>query len=371
MQRQNAQLQSQRRRTSSTASPPSQTSSESLTAQLASKTNTIETLELEVSNLRHSLNTAETRSSDLESRIKAAEESAKAAEQRLTHLKSSLEAANKDSSAKEEDKSNSDTRIALLTSDLSAAQHNASTAQSRVDSLEKKIETLNTLHRENEKRFQTQIQAKNSDLEKSRGETADLRRKMNASTTDNARLRDGQNPTTRKSVDGDGGGIEELEEEERARLHARLRQLEGELFDARRGVWRQKRRELQGEPGPTEEENGVASPGSFDEIDLDAPAAGAGMTDKRRTGSAGVGGFATGLFNAFTGTGGRDVNGATGGFEDDMDFDEGAFAQAQETEAKARLERVKEIKRGLGGWRGWRVDLVDVRGGAMAGVFDV
>lgn len=383
-------MQSQRRRTSSTASPPSQVASDSLTAQLASKTNTIDTLELEVSNLRHSLSTSESRANDLESRLQSSEESTKAADQRLADLKTSLETANKDNNSKDEDKSNDDTRIALLTSDLSAAQHNATSAQSRIESLEKKIETLSTLHREAESRSQSQMKTRISELDKSRAETTDLRRRLNSLTTENARLRDKgsqANSTTRKSVEGDSGGVEELEEEERAQLHARIRELESEVFDARRGAWRERRRDMQADPAPVDEDNALGSPGSFDEIDLEVPAAGAGMADRRRAGSSGVGGFAAGLMNAFTGSGASGTRSAQGrapslgkggsfgtgvlGDEDDMDFDEGAFAAAQEAEAKARIERVKDIKRGLNSWKGWRVDLVDVRGGAMSGVFDV
>jgi hypothetical protein len=56
--------------------------------------------------------------------------------------------------------------------------------------------------------------------------------------------------------------------------------------------------------------------------------------------------------------------------EDELDFDEESFRKAQAEEAAARLERVKEIKRGLEKWEGWRVDISDLRAG-MGGVFDV
>ncbi|KAI9669950.1 MAG: hypothetical protein M1831_006986 [Alyxoria varia] len=360
LKRQNSQLEARKRRTSSFVAPDT----ESLNSQLASKSNTIDSLELELSNLRHSLSTTETRSTELEAKVNAAEESTKAAEQRLTDLKTSLESA-KDSENKS---SEEDTRIALLNSDLSAAQQNASSANTRADALEKKVETLNTLHREAESRFQTQSKQRQEELDTVRAESADLRRRL-------------RGPHARKSVDGDGGGVEELEDEERSRLQARVRQLEGELFDARRGVWRERRKEMQGGPGPTDEDSVPLSAGSFDDVDLNAPSAGAA---RRRSESNGYGSLAQNfqnVFNTFTGTaagaGGNKTGISShhpsvgGGFSDEDDFDEAAFAAAQEAEAKARLERVKEIKRGLGGWKGWRVDMVDVRGGAMAGVFDV
>ena len=55
---------------------------------------------------------------------------------------------------------------------------------------------------------------------------------------------------------------------------------------------------------------------------------------------------------------------------DDFEFDEAAFKAAQENDAKQRIERVREIKRGLKDWEGWRVDIVDIRAG-WGGVFEV
>lgn len=55
---------------------------------------------------------------------------------------------------------------------------------------------------------------------------------------------------------------------------------------------------------------------------------------------------------------------------DDFAFDEDAFRVAQEEEARKRIERVKEVKRGLENFKGWRVDIVDMRVG-MGGVVDV
>ena len=42
-------------------------------------------------------------------------------------------------------------------------------------------------------------------------------------------------------------------------------------------------------------------------------------------------------------------------------FDEEAFRLAQEQEQKNRIERIKEVKRGLEQWRGWRIDIADLR----------
>lgn len=59
--------------------------------------------------------------------------------------------------------------------------------------------------------------------------------------------------------------------------------------------------------------------------------------------------------------------------DDGADFDEDAFRRAQEEEGRKRIERVREVKRGLKEWEGWRMDLVDVRVGVpgLGEVFDV
>lgn len=55
--------------------------------------------------------------------------------------------------------------------------------------------------------------------------------------------------------------------------------------------------------------------------------------------------------------------------DDDFAFDEDAFRAAQEDEMTKRLERVREVKRGLSAFKGWRVDIADLRTG-FGGVFE-
>ena len=57
--------------------------------------------------------------------------------------------------------------------------------------------------------------------------------------------------------------------------------------------------------------------------------------------------------------------------DDDMEFDEDAFRRAQEEEQKKRLERVKETKRALKNWEGWRLDLVENRRGGGEGIGEI
>ncbi|KAH9842087.1 Sphingoid long chain base kinase 5, partial [Teratosphaeria destructans] len=53
--------------------------------------------------------------------------------------------------------------------------------------------------------------------------------------------------------------------------------------------------------------------------------------------------------------------------DDEGDFDAEAWRLAQEEDARRRVERVKEVKRGLEQWKGWRVDLVPLRNADDAG----
>jgi hypothetical protein len=73
---------------------------------------------------------------------------------------------------------------------------------------------------------------------------------------------------------------------------------------------------------------------------------------------------------AFTGGGGTDQHRPSGFsekynddfLEDDDEFDEAAFAQAQaDEEARKRVEWARDIKGKLKDWKGWRLDLVESR----------
>jgi hypothetical protein len=85
--------------------------------------------------------------------------------------------------------------------------------------------------------------------------------------------------------------------------------------------------------------------------------------------------FASGL-NVLTGAGGPGQGHGHGHDDelledDDMEFDEEAFRKAQEEEQKKRIERIKEIKRSLKNWEGWRLDLVENRRGGGEGVGEI
>lgn len=166
-----------------------------------------------------------------------------------------------------------------------------------------------------------------------------------------------------------------------------MRELEAEAAELRRGVWRDRRRGLQPELGA---DAGGEAASEFDDVDLSG-----GPPSPRRAPAPSFRGasslqdvIASGI-SAFTGAGLGGRRGSAGagagarqpprrqslgllGSDDgsEVAFDEEAFRAAREEEDRKRIERVREVKRGLKRWEGWRADVVDVRAG-MGGVFDV
>jgi hypothetical protein len=432
LERQNAQLQSaadKRRRASSVASPPI-ASTTALDEQLAARTATVEALELEVSNLRHSVSTAEVANLALTARVAELESflatSSTALEAAQTELNTLRAAATTPGSSTDDKPSDDATRLRLLTADLSAAQRTATDATSRSETLQKKLDTLNALHRDADS-------ARNKELDKLRSETAALRAKAKAAID-----------APGASTDGEDDEDEAAEgPTTKAGMQTRIRALESEVFDLKRGIWREKRMELQsgGDPMAALDSFDPAyagksynppmqSPGGrsiYDDVDLATPGPpGYGFMQSpslNRTKSSGLSAFSVGnVLSAFTGSTSPPIagpqtslsprrqsvqhlrrksslatGGGAGGFfaaaagmvgavtgtqdenalledeDEDFAFDEEAFRKAREEEDKRRLERVREVKRGLVDWKGWRVDLVEVCGGGVpaSGVFDV
>lgn len=261
-----------------------------------------------------------------------------------------------------------------MEAELSAAQRSADEAVKRAETLEKKVEALTGLHREAESRNQVRVR----EAEKVEREAKELKARVAGLGNENARLKDEVEREKRRrgmTAEGDDDGVEELEEEERSKLVGKVRELEEEVFELRRGVWRDRRRTMQ--PGMEDGNTG------FDEVDL-MGGGGNSPTLSRRQSTNKQGSSFQDVINsgisAFMGDNGRrgSVTQRTRGQslgmlsegDDMMEFDEDAFRAAQEEEGKRRIERIKEVKRGLKQWEGWRVDFVDVRSG-MGGVFDV
>ncbi|KAL9082655.1 MAG: hypothetical protein Q9159_006263 [Coniocarpon cinnabarinum] len=358
--------------------------SSDLAAQLATRTTALESLELELSTLRHTLDTTKQSLADAEARAKAAEEASKSADARLDDLKRSLEAT---STAEKVETTPEDpaTKIALLSSDLSSAQSALSQSTTRIAALEAKTATLQKLHTDAETQHASQTRSRIAELEHARTEIATLRKRLSSTTNENVRLRSSSQSEPAANGDADDEGVDELEDEARGKLEERVRALETENFELRRGVWKARRTELQGEMADHPSSPG----GAFDDVDLSTPhpAMSRSLSAQGQSMGQAFGNFVN-AFNKQIGeiAGGTGPSAAPQRYRglsagrpslDDDDFDESAFAAASQAEddarraeEMARLERVREVKRGLVEWKGWRVDLVDLRGGPMLGVED-
>lgn len=385
LQRQNSQLQARstpRHGPSPSISGGALPASE-LEAQLRSKSTTIENMELEVSRLHaqierltmggveageegQDLQGRQSQVAALEEKLARAEKAAGSAQRELTELKRNLERTSEKAVREGSARTSAETQLRTLEKEVAERTAERDELARKAEALEKKVTTLTTLHKEHD----TRTQALRRDKERVDHELTEMRARLDRAEADNLAMR--------KREAQDAGGtdtehLDELEDEERQRferLERRVRTLEAENADLRHGIWQDRRRELQ--PGPDEAGDGSRPPHRFSDVDLGGGASG------HKKGGASVGGFFTAL------TGGHDHAAAAGGHphhrqpsgldddgfldDDDMDFDEEAFRKAQEEEAKARLERVREAKRALKNWEGWRLDLVESRQGGIEGI---
>ena len=304
----------------------------------------------------------------LEEKLARAELSASKSSRELADLKREMERATEKAVREGSSRTSAETKVRSLEQEVASLMSDKDDLTKKLDAVEKKVAALGTLHKENDSRSQ----ALRRDKEAVEKETSELKSKVERLEADNLRLR----KKDAAEGGGDDEGVDELEDEERRRLEKKVRDLEAEVYDLRRGFWHQRRKEL--EPGAEED-------ASFDNVDLGSGLINPGAGRKASTNARGPG-FSD-FFATLTGAGGHNTASGAGGElnekddgflddDEDMEFDEEAFRRAQQEEAQARLERIKEIKRGLKNWEGWRLDLVDLRrggGGMMATgeVFDV
>jgi hypothetical protein len=327
-------------------------------------------MEIELSTLRAHLDRLVAGSSEkeqvaaLEEKLARSERSAATAQRELGDLKKNLERTTEKAVKEGSERISAETKLRTLEREAEEAKGHSEELQKKVDALEKKVATLATLHKEHDARSQAQKRER----EKAEKEASDLRARLAGIENENLRLREERERLRKRDAQGiDDEGVDELENEERQRLERKVRDLEGEVHELRRGVWRERRKELEGD-----ESSGVTSPGArFTDVDL------GGMSPSRRRslapGSKGLGDFIQSGFNAITGANIHST-GAEGALledDEDLDFDEDAFRLAQEEEAKKRIERVKEVKRALKTWEGWRLDLVENRRGGGEGVGEI
>ncbi|KAL1999555.1 hypothetical protein VTN02DRAFT_4356 [Thermoascus thermophilus] len=357
-------------------------------------------MELEISNLRAQLNSQSTSQEAHEAQIAALEEKLSRSEtalektqRELQDTRNSLNRAAEKAVKEGVNKTSTETLIKGLERQIHDLRDEKSEADKKIDTLEKKLQALGNLHKESELRHQARLR----ESEKTEREAAALRKKLVILENENLRLKEERERVKKRdAVGADDEGLDELEDEERSRLERRIRDLEGENFDLRRGIWRERRRELAGEQESESTDPVTSTANAFDDVDLVG-----GVPDHSRRRSVAGGrpqqqqqqhsSFTTVLSSglaAFTGGGRRPSTHqqhapvARGSLElvseNDDDFDEEAFARAQaEEEARKRVEWVREVKRKLKDWKGWRLDLVDSRAGAegagvgMGEIFDV
>ncbi|RKF80075.1 hypothetical protein GcM3_049014 [Golovinomyces cichoracearum] len=161
-------------------------------------------------------------------------------------------------------------------------------------------------------------------------------------------------------------GSDQLENEREMKMVKKIQDLEREIFELRNNA------NLDHIHRP---DGGISSdytsPNSkFTEVDLDTHSflpQDPGQNSKGRLGN-----LISSGFSAITGTNSGTIDEIIS--QDEIDFDEDAFRQAQEKQASDRIERIKVIKRTLKNWEGWRLDLVDARSlikDNMGPIFDI
>lgn len=150
-------------------------------------------------------------------------------------------------------------------------------------------------------------------------------------------------------------GLDQISQESSARFLVKIKELEDEISELRRGFHSSPKSIINHEDSPGTSSLGVKF------IDVDLGAYSSQRRDSSFTGKTGLGKLISNSLNAITGTN-NGYNEYRAPDEDELiDFDEDAFRLAKEEESKNRIERIKNIKRNLKEWEGWRLNLVDVR----------
>lgn len=334
-------------------------------------------MEIEISNLRAQLERVASGSSvekeqitALEDKLARSEKSAANAQRELGDLKKNLERTTEKAVKEGSERISAETKLRTLEREAEEAKAHSDVLQKRVDALEKKVSTLTTLHKEHDARSQAQ----KKERERVEKEASDIKNRLASVENENSRWKEERDRLKKRDAEGiDDDGVDELENEERQRLEKKVRDLEAEVHELRRGVWRDRRREMEGDG-----DDGVTSPEArFTNVDLGG---GSGSPHARKGGvlqqGMGISDYLASGFNAITGGTTQVGHGEAdddGLLDDDelMDFDEEAFRKAQQEDAMKRIERVKEIKRGLKDWEGWMLDLVENRRAGGEGVGEI
>ncbi|KAI9802645.1 MAG: hypothetical protein M1825_002667 [Sarcosagium campestre] len=386
LQRQIAHLQSQSSKSRHVSSPSSHNALGSppsdLEEALKSKSATIESMEMEISRLSAKLDQQSSSTSShaaqvsaLEAQLEKSTRAAETSQLQLADLKKSLDRTSERAIKESSQRTSAETKLRSLESTAIESAETIASLKSKVAALEQKIATLTSLHKDSDARSH----ARARDLASAQRDTIALKSRYSALEEELSVLREDRDRRRKMATDGveADDGVDELESEHTLLLQSRIRTLEADNTDLRRGVWRDRRQRL--ERGSTAGAAAVTGDG-FDDVDL-SPTTGRPSSPQGRP--QGLAQVLSGGFSALTaGVGvGVGVGGGGGGdssmaaeLDDDIDgFDEDAFRAAQEEEALKRVERVRELKRGLKAWEHWRVDLVESRrvAGGAGEVFEV
>ena len=224
--------------------------------QLESKSTTIEAMELEISNLRAQLTSQSSSNSAhenqlaaLETKVSDGQTALEKAQRELADTKQALTRASEKAVMEGVDKTSTETLIKTLQREIEELKSEKGESDKKIETLDKKLQAMGNLHKESETRHQARLR----ESEKADKETAVLRKKLASIENENLRLREERDRMRKRDAGGaDDEALDELEDEERQRLERRIRDLEGEVFDLRRGVWEERRQELAGQQFPEE-----------------------------------------------------------------------------------------------------------------------
>ncbi len=270
---------------------------------LQSRSATIESMEVGMSSLQAQLSEKEAllaaqreETAALERKLDMSETAASTARLELDELKRSLllsregeqgstEGGERSAAADESSSTTTTTaRLASVERQLAEKRAEVEALQRKCDALEKKVLALTTLHREVDARAQALAKERDGLVR----EAAELRRTGRPPAAHNR----GGN-----AVEGEQEGEEEGADpdDERQRLRSRVRQLEGEVFELKRGAWQKRRKELDG--------GDVSPTAPFDDVDLGSGGGGGG----------GGGGSSSNNYNNHNNAGSKPGRGGGGG----------------------------------------------------------
>lgn len=346
-----------------------------LQQNLEVRESTISDLQLELSRLRSQLTDSTSHDEQvtaLQTALSRAETNLTKAQNELADTKKALNRATEKAVVDSTSATSKETRIKELERTLTAVTVEKDEANKKVDSLNTKIEALNKVHRETEARSAGKLAAADS-LNK---ELQAMKVRMEATEAELVRLREKH----KKSMDGADASVDqdldELQAESTRKLQTQIRELEAENFDLRRGVWRDRRQQLQ--PHLSEHDHdheqpdgnrGLDTTDRFDDVDLNAGSSGiTALPSSQQKHSNFTQVLSSGLAAFIAPPTSTNRARADSLLQDfDGEFDENAFATAQrkqeEDMKKMMVEHVREVKRGLEKWKGYRLDLVGVRRG--------